>query len=166
MFIFHFLLLSHAILFGGKSMARVSIPISVFLQMVPWAILFYPYYPYLIIWFHAEGTSYLSGEFPVVPYCFHGQWISVHPNMFNKKCWKERITCILITCSLLCCNRTNSSRTSEMGFLWVVSVIGFPGCTVSSGASEANLTLCPLTMLRFAWYSLWTWCLLDETKPK
>lgn len=118
-----------------KKHGRVSISISVFFQRVPCAVLFNSYYPYLIIWFHAEGTSYLSGEFPLLPYCFQGRWISVHPYMFSKKCWKERITC-----SLICCNRANNSRTSRMGFLWVVSVIGFPGCiyarTVGSGASD------------------------------
>lgn len=126
---------------------RASIPISVFLQMVPCALLFNSNYPYLIIWFHAEETSYLSVEFPLVPYCFHGQWISVHPYMFSKKCWKERITC-----SLICSNRANSSRTSRMGLLWVVPVMGFPGCTVGSGASEAHLILSPFTVLWFALY--------------
>lgn len=143
MLIFNFLLLSCATSFGGKSITGLVF-LSLFLQMVPCTILVSSY-PHLIIWFHAEGRSYLSGEFPLVPYCFHSQWISVYPYMFGKKCWKQSITC-----SLTYCNRANSSRTGRMGFLWVVSVVELSGCTVGSEAFETNLALSPHTMLWFA----------------
>lgn len=114
-----------------KKYGTISITISVFLQVVPYDILFYFYYPYLIIWFHVEGTSYFFDEFPLVPYCFHSWRISI-PTCLSGNAGRRETLVV----SLIFCNRENNSRTMRIGFSWVVPVIGFPGNTLELGMGK------------------------------